>query len=102
VREAREASAKPIINHEQVADICARNDIAFLGLFGSFARGEAARRSDIDLLVRFRHPKSLLEIVRIERELAKRLGRKVDLITEDAVSPYLRDRILSSVIGIYE
>jgi predicted nucleotidyltransferase len=47
VREAQETLAKPIINREQVADICARNDIAFLGLFGSFARGEATRRSDV-------------------------------------------------------
>jgi len=102
MHETPQASIEPIIDRERVADICARNDIVYLGLFGSFARGEATSRSDVDLLVRFSHPKSLIEIVRTERELAERLGRRVDLVTEDAVSPYLRDRILAEAKGVYE
>jgi len=72
-----------------------------IGVFGSLARGEARNESDIDLLVRFSKPKSLLAIVRLERELSEALGRKVDLLTEGAISPYLRDRILREMRVVY-
>ncbi|HEX5414640.1 MAG TPA: nucleotidyltransferase family protein [Chloroflexota bacterium] len=96
------SSGESIISRDLVADICERNDIAYLGLFGSFARGEATETSDVDLLVRFARPKGLLDLVRVENELAERLGRKVDLVTINAVSPYLRERIFSEVRAVYE
>ena len=82
-------------------EICRRNDVAMVGVFGSMARGEATEQSDIDLLVRFSKRKSLLELVRLERELSSALGRKVDLLTESAISPYLRDRVRRQVRVIY-
>lgn len=57
----------------------------FIGLFGSYARNEQTDNSDIDILVSFRNPVSLLSLIRIENELSLRLGRKVDLITEGAI-----------------
>jgi len=66
------------------------------------ARGEATEQSDIDLLVRFSKRKSLLALVRLEREASAVLGRKVDLLTEAAISPYLRDRIKRELRVIYE
>ena len=86
----------------RLIDICRQNDVSMLGVFGSMARGEANRRSDIDLLVRFSRPIGLLAMVRLERELSKALGRKVDLLTEAAISPYLRERILSETQVLYE
>jgi hypothetical protein len=56
-------------------------------------RGEEKPGSDIDILVEFSERKSLLEFVRIERELSEILGIKVDLLTEKAISPYLIDPI---------
>lgn len=64
-----------------------------IGVFGSYARNEAREDSDLDLMVWFREQKSLLGIIRIERELSELLGVKIDLLTEQAVSPYLIDRI---------
>lgn len=90
------------IDWDALAEICARNDIARLRVFGSFARGEAEEESDVDLIADFTARKSLLDLVRIERELSERLGRKVDLLTERALSPYLRDRILSEARVVYE
>ena len=52
-----------------------------IGVFGSTARGESNQESDIDLLVKFAEKKSLLGLVRLERELSEALGRKVDLLT---------------------
>lgn len=90
------------ISAQQVADLCKQYDIAFLGVFGSYARGDYDNQSDIDLLVRFSKQKSLLDLVRIERLFATQLGKSVDLITEASVSPYLKDRIQSEVQPLYE
>jgi len=83
-------------------DLCERNDVAVLRLFGSAARGEETEASDIDLLVRFTHPKGLLELVRLERDMGRVLARRVDLVTERALSPYLKDRILADARVVYE
>lgn len=90
------------IERERVADLCERNDIARLRVFGSAAREEESEDSDIDLIVDFYAPKSLLDLVRIERELSDRLGRSVDLLTERALSPHIRDRALRESRVIYE
>ena len=82
-------------------DICRQNDVTMVGVFGSMARGDAKKESDIDLLVRFSKRKSLLAVVRLERELSEALGRKVDLLTEGALSPYLRERILKEMRVVY-
>ena len=93
---------RDIIDVGQIEDICRRNDIAYLGVFGSYARGDFTPESDIDLLVRFSRQKTLLDLVRIEDQLAARLGKPVDLVIEGAVSPYLRDRIMAEVRPVYE
>lgn len=72
-----------------------------IGVFGSYAREEQTSKSDIDLLVKFSKRKSLLEMVRIERELSEQLGRKVDLLTEKSISPYLIDRIRKETRRLY-
>ena len=82
--------------------ICQQNNVTRLGVFGSMARGEATDQSDIDLLVEFSGRKSLLGMVALERQLSTAIGRKVDLLTEAALSPYLRDRILRDLRVIYE
>lgn len=73
-----------------------------IGIFGSYARGIQRPDSDLDLLVNFKERKSLLALVRIERELSESIGVKVDLLTEGAVSPYLIDRIKSELKVIYQ
>jgi predicted nucleotidyltransferase len=65
-----------------------------MSVFGSAARGEARENSDIDLLVSFSRPISLLKMVALERELTEGLGCKVDLHTVHSLSRYLRTRIL--------
>ena len=68
-----------------------------VGVFGSYARNEARTDSDLDLMVWFKDQKSLLGMIRIERELSELLGVKIDLLTEQAVSPYLIDRITQEI-----
>jgi uncharacterized protein len=90
------------IYKDKLIEICKRNDIVFLSVFGSFARGESTAQSDVDFLVRFSKRKSLLDLVRIEREFSEALAKKVDLLTEASVSPYLRERIRSEAAVLYE
>ena len=71
-------------------------------LFGSTARGEARKSSDIDLLIKLKKGKTLLDIVHLKLELEKKLGRKVDLVEYDAIRPLLRETILNEQKVIYE
>ena len=89
---------------EHLDRICEQNDVVFLALFGSFAHGRQTVRSDVDLLVKFdkTKDKSLLDLIRAEREMKKVFHRKVDLVTEKSLSPYLRKSVLKSLRVIYE
>lgn len=82
-------------------DLCRKNDVSMVGIFGSMVHGEAKKESDIDLIVRFSKRKSLLAMVRLERELTEALGRKVDLLTEASISPYMRERVLKEMQVVY-
>ena len=57
--------------------------------------------SDVDIIVEFSERKSLLALVRIERELSEILGIRVDLLTEKSISPYLIDSIKKEMESIY-
>jgi len=72
-----------------------------VAVFGSYVRDEQKPESDIDIIVEFSERKSLLELVRIERELSEVLGIKVDLLTEKSISPYLIDTIKKEMEVIY-
>ncbi len=57
-----------------------------IGIFGSYARNENSPDSDIDILVRFKNGVTLLQLISLENELTEKLGIKVDLVTEGAVT----------------
>jgi uncharacterized protein len=80
------------IDQKALAEICDRHGITRLRLFGSLVRDEGDETSDVDLLAEFTGRKSLLDLVRVERELSEHFGRRVDLLTENALSPYLRGK----------
>ena len=56
-----------------------------VGIFGSFARGDNKKGSDIDILVEFKEAPSLLTLIKLENDLSEILGVKVDLVTTGAV-----------------
>jgi len=69
-------------------------------VFGSHARGEARKDSDIDILVKLDAGRSLLDIVAIKQDLEDLLGCSVDVVTEAAISPYIREQILKESINL--
>jgi hypothetical protein len=64
-----------------------------LKIFGSYVENEQRPSSDVDIIVEFETPPTLIELVRIEEELSRVLGVKVDLLTEEGISPYIRPYI---------
>ena len=65
-----------------------------IGIFGSFARGEPKRKSDIDVLVDFYDAPDLIKFIELERKLQRLLGIKVDLVRKQAIREELKDSIL--------
>lgn len=62
-------------------------------LFGSYVRGDQTKGSDVDMLVELPDGKSLLDLVRLQRQLTETLGKKVDLITYNSIHPLLKNYI---------
>jgi uncharacterized protein len=77
-----------------------RRGVRKAAIFGSFARGEARRDSDVDLLIDIGEEYSLLDIVRLRREIEERIERRVDLVEYDAIKPALRDRVIAEQVPI--
>ena len=67
-----------------------------IGLFGSFKRGEARQKSDIDILVLLEKP-TFDSYMEVKFYLEDLFGRKVDLVMEEAIKPRLRPYILDEV-----
>jgi len=83
-----------------VRSMAARHGARNIRVFGSVVRGEDGEDSDVDLLVDMDDDRSLLDLVAVERELGKLLNRKVDVVVDGGVSPYLRDRICAEAIPL--
>lgn len=83
-----------------MTSILKRNGVKKAALFGSFARGEAKKRSDIDLVIEFSGKKSLFDLVDLKQELEESTKRSIDLITYNSLHPLLKKRILSEQIPL--
>ena len=80
---------------KKILPVLRRYDVERAALFGSFARGESAEGSDIDLLVEFKGEKSLLDLSGLKIALEELLKMKVDVLTYHSLHPLLKERILS-------
>jgi hypothetical protein len=86
---------------ETIVAVLTRYGAERIAIFGSYARGEARAGSDIDILVRFDRPKSLIQLVKIEDEIRKSIHMNVDLVTEKAVSPHIAGTIFRDEMVIF-
>lgn len=71
-----------------------------IGVFGSYVRGEQKKKSDLDILIDFYEPISLLKFISLENHLSEYLGVKVDLVMKDALKPRIGSHILKEVVNI--
>ncbi len=79
---------------EEIRRISARHGAVRVRVFGSRASGEASESSDVDLLVDLGEGRDLLDLIAIKQDLEALLGRRVDIVEEEGLSPYLRERIV--------
>jgi len=83
---------KPIIRE--------RYKVRTIGVFGSYVRGEAKEKSDLDVLVDFSKPISLLKFVELENFLSDSIGVRVDLVMKNALKPRIGKHILEEVVAV--
>ena len=86
---------------KQIVKILKKHKVSRAGIFGSYARGEEKKNSDIDILIEVSGRRfSLLDLVKLEMILKEILKKKIDLLTYNGISPYLKERILAEEVRI--
>ncbi|HEY0512004.1 MAG TPA: nucleotidyltransferase family protein [Thermoanaerobaculia bacterium] len=85
---------------DEILEIAKRHGADRVRVFGSVARGEARSDSDIDFLVRPGPKTSAWFPAGLVLDLEELLGRKVDVLTENALHWYIRDRVLSEAVPL--
>ena len=79
---------------EEILALAAKHKASRVRLFGSVVRGEDTPESDVDFLVAFEPEASLLDRIRLINDLEDLLGRKVEVVREDTVHWFIRNRVL--------
>lgn len=84
----------------EILNLAVRHGVRNVRVFGSLARGEGREGSDLDLLVTLGEGRSLLDLVGLKQDLEDLIHRPVDVVTEQSLSPYLREQVLSEAIPL--
>jgi predicted nucleotidyltransferase len=82
------------LDRQAILEIARRHGARGVRLFGSVLHGTQRPDSDLDLLVELEPGRDLIDLVELKRELEAKLNRRVDVLTENALSPYIRDDVL--------
>ena len=83
----------------KIIRILSQHNIKKAGIFGSYARGDYKKNSDIDILIQ--PPKGMgLEFISVQLELEDKLKRKVDLVTYKGIHPLIKKQVLDEEIKI--
>ncbi len=85
---------------EEILKIAAHYGARDIRVFGSRARGDSTPDSDLDLLIRLEPGRTLLDIVAIKQDLEDLLHCKVDVVTEQAISHYIREQVLNEAVAL--
>ena len=83
-----------------IIEVAANHGARNLRVFGSVARGETTPASDLDLLINLDPGRTLLDLIAVKQDLEDLLGCAVDVVTEDAVSPHIRDQVLKDAVSL--
>ena len=80
--------------------IAARHGVRNVRVFGSFLRGEQKPASDLDLLIELENGRGFSDLMGFSEEVEAAIGRRVDVVTDDGLSPFIRDRILAEAVPL--
>ncbi len=70
------------------------------GIFGSYARGDHKKKSDVDILVELNKELDLFDVIRVKIDLEKALKKKVDLVEYNTIRSELKERILKEEVPL--
>lgn len=89
---------------EKLAEVCRKNDIVFMAIFGSYVRDEQNAKSDVDVAIEFDKSKrkNLLDLISVEDELHGIFKRKVDVGIFSSLNPYVVENVKEEMRVIYE
>jgi predicted nucleotidyltransferase len=90
----------PRAHRRAVLELATRHGARNVRVFGSMARGDDRPDSDVDLLVDIEPGRTLLDVIGLEQDLEDLLGRHVQVLTNDGLSPYLQTRILAEAAAL--
>ena len=85
---------------QKIKEVLKKNNIKRAGMFGSYARGDQKKNSDIDILIEPTKDMSLLDISGLKINLEENLNNKVDIISYKYIHPYLKKKILQEQVRI--
>ena len=88
------------IKRNDILRLASQHGAHHVRVFGSVSRGEAGPASDVDLLVQMDSGRSLLDLIGLTQELESILQRKVDVLTDEGLSPYLKERIQAEAVPV--
>lgn len=88
------------VRREDILRIARHHGARRVQLFGSIARGQAGPDSDIDLLLPLEPGTSPVDLVAIKQDVEDLLGRRVDVVTESSISPYIRDAVIREAVDL--
>lgn len=93
----------PNLPVDKITELCERNRVQELALFGSALTERFGGGSDIDLLITFKPDARVgfLALARAQHELEDLLGRKVDLVPKRGLKPAIRDSVLATARVLY-
>ena len=87
-------------HREDILRICAKHGARNVRVFGSFARGEATPESDLDLLIDSGPGRTPFFPGGLLMDLQELLGRKVDIVTQEALHWYIREQVLKEAVPL--
>ena len=85
-----------------VEPVARRHGAQKVSVFGSYARGQATEKSDVDLHIEKGQMKTLLHIIAFQLDMEEALGRRVDVITSDINDKAFLERIQPDEVTLYE
>ena len=85
----------------KIVKVLKKHGVKKAGIFGSYARGEQKKNSDVDILVEINNDKlSLLDFVGIKLEIEDAIGKKIDLVEYSTIKLRIKDRIMNEEIRV--
>ncbi len=89
---------KKIMEHQK--DLEKKFGIIEIKIFGSYVKNQQTPKSDLDIIVEFKETPGFIKFMKIEEYLSSLLGVKVDLLTREGISPYIRKYIEKEMISL--